>query len=82
MLSGGLEQTCKPSMVQCFFCGGTTNFKIIANDIDSIHARTSYSDLHIVPRKKVTFLAGFMVLINWEPSQFCDPVNYDVKKFM
>ncbi|TKY74942.1 CSC protein RXW8 [Spatholobus suberectus] len=48
-----LEQTCKPSFMQCYFCGGSANsFKIISNEIDSIHGRTGYSDLHINARKK------------------------------
>ncbi|XP_057431039.1 CSC1-like protein RXW8 isoform X2 [Lotus japonicus] len=52
MFSGSLEQTCKPSLAQCYFCGGTTNFKLISQDIDSIHARTGYTDIHIDARKK------------------------------
>ncbi|XP_073224960.1 CSC1-like protein RXW8 [Cicer arietinum] len=56
MLGDSLEQTCKPSMVQCYFCGGTNNFKIICNEIDSIHARSGYTDIHIDSRKKSAFV--------------------------
>lgn len=64
-------------------CGGTTNFKIISNDIDSIHARTSYSDMHIDARKKVNFLAGliYIIILIANLFQFYNLVNYDVKKF-
>ncbi|XP_014501642.1 CSC1-like protein RXW8 isoform X1 [Vigna radiata var. radiata] len=50
---GSMEQTCKPSFAQCYFCGGSTNsFKIISNETDSIHGRTGYSDVHLNARKK------------------------------
>ncbi|KAG4391970.1 hypothetical protein GLYMA_04G048800v4 [Glycine max] len=50
---GSMELPCKPSFTQCYFCGGSTNsFKIISNDIDSMHGRTSYTDLHTNARKK------------------------------
>lgn len=50
---GSVQPTCKPSFSQCYFCGGSTNsFKIISNDIDSMHGRSGYSDLHINARKK------------------------------
>lgn len=57
MLGDGVEHSCKPSIVQCYFCGGTNSFKIIANEADSIHSRTGLTDVHIVARKKVNFLA-------------------------
>ncbi|KAI5443969.1 hypothetical protein KIW84_012556 [Lathyrus oleraceus] len=52
MLGDGVEHSCKPSIVQCYFCGGTNSFKIIANETDSIHSRTGLTDVHIVARKK------------------------------
>jgi len=61
---GSMEQTCKPGFTQCYFCGGSTNsFKIISNETDSIHGRTSYSDVHLNARKKVNFLAGLIYII-------------------
>ncbi|WVZ21511.1 hypothetical protein V8G54_008833, partial [Vigna mungo] len=52
---GSMEQTCKPSFAQCYFCGGSTNsFKIISNETDSIHGRTGYSDVHLNARKKAS----------------------------
>ncbi|KAL5074627.1 hypothetical protein RYX36_013611 [Vicia faba] len=52
MLGDGVEHSCKPSIVQCYFCGGTNSFKIIANETDSIHSRTGLTDVHIIARKK------------------------------
>ncbi|XP_061344429.1 CSC1-like protein RXW8 [Gastrolobium bilobum] len=47
------EPSCKPSFTQCYFCGGSANsFKIISNEIDSIHGRASYKDMHLDARKK------------------------------
>lgn len=45
MLGDGVEHSCKPSIVQCYFCGGTNSFKIIANETDSIHSRTCILNL-------------------------------------
>ncbi|XP_027356465.1 CSC1-like protein RXW8 [Abrus precatorius] len=48
-----LGQTCSPNFTECYFCGGPANsFKMISNEIDSIHGRTAYSDLHSNSRKK------------------------------
>jgi hypothetical protein len=49
-------------MMQCYFCGGTSNFKIIANEMDSIHSRTGLSDMHIISKKKVNILAGLIFI--------------------
>jgi len=64
MFGDGVEQTCKPSMcmVQCYFCGGTNNFKIISREIDSIHSRTGFRDMHMVARQKVNFLAELVYI--------------------
>jgi hypothetical protein len=65
VLGDGLEQSCKPSMMQCYFCGGTSNFKIIANanEMDSIHSRTGLNDMHIISKKKVNILAGLIFML-------------------
>ncbi|XP_054797246.1 CSC1-like protein RXW8 isoform X5 [Prosopis cineraria] len=46
------DQRCKPHLPQCF-CGGPRNsFKMISNEIGSIHGRTAYDDVNIDERKK------------------------------
>ncbi|KAF1865359.1 hypothetical protein Lal_00004733 [Lupinus albus] len=53
MLGDSLGKSCKPSFPQCCFCGGSTNsFKMISNEMDSMHGRTGYTDRHIDARKK------------------------------
>jgi len=85
---GSMELPCKPSFTQCYFCGGSTNsFKIISNDIDSMHGRTSYTDLHTNARKKVNFLVGLIYIITIliiyvNFFHFYDLVNYHAKKFL
>ncbi|KAF7830503.1 CSC1-like protein RXW8 isoform X1 [Senna tora] len=47
------EQSCKPHLTHCFFCGGSTNsFKMISNEIGSMHGRTAYDDMNLDARKK------------------------------
>lgn len=59
---GSMEQTCKPSFAQCYFCGGSNNsFKMISNEIDSIHGRTGYADLDTNARKKVNFMVEWFL---------------------
>ncbi|XP_028806974.1 CSC1-like protein RXW8 [Neltuma alba] len=46
------DQSCKPHLTQCF-CGGPRNsFKMISNEISSIHGRTAYNDVNLDERKK------------------------------
>jgi len=86
--SDSMEQLCKPSFIQCYFCGGPTNsLKIISNDIDSMHERTCYIDLHTNARKKVNFLVRLIyvitiLIIYVNFIHFYDLVNYHAKKFL
>ncbi|XP_061350469.1 CSC1-like protein RXW8 [Gastrolobium bilobum] len=48
-----IEKGCKPCFMQCCCSGTPTNsFKMISDEIDSIHGRTGYTDMHLDTRDK------------------------------
>lgn len=50
-----VDQTRKPDLFQCGFCGGATDsFKILSNETESVRGKSSLIDDGVGGRKKVT----------------------------